>query len=398
MNILFLTENEISPMQGGTERITKSLSESLMNEYGCECSSIYRFPTSLPIKTDFTHKERLDEKNIATQLDRFYKEKKIDVVICNYVSHKSRLLINPTAYRLAKENKCKFLMCYHAMPGEDMIGNSFSNSWFRITNKINIVSSIKDILLNITPSCIKNIIFSNYYKKKYRFLYDHCDKLVLLSEKFYEPYAKIAKIKIDEKFKYLNNALSYTQFATNDDIESKAKEVLIISRLDDKVKRISLALKIWKKVEENEISKDWHLNIIGGGIDETYLKKIASKLDLKRVSFLGRQEDIVNFYKRSSIFMMTSIYEGWGLTLTEAQQFGVVPIAFNTYASITDIISDGNNGYIVEDMQINDYASKICNLMTNESIRKQMSKNSIESSKRYTQNKITLKLLEICQS
>ena len=45
--------------------------------------------------------------------------------------------------------------------------------------------------------------------------------------------------------------------------------------------------------------------------------------------------------------MMTSSFEGWGLTLTEAQQYGCVPLAFHSFASLTDIITDKVNGFAI---------------------------------------------------
>jgi glycosyltransferase involved in cell wall biosynthesis len=44
---------------------------------------------------------------------------------------------------------------------------------------------------------------------------------------------------------------------------------------------------------------------------------------------------------------MTSAYEGWGLTLTEAQQMGVVPIAFDSFGAVYDIIENEYNGLII---------------------------------------------------
>ena len=55
-----------------------------------------------------------------------------------------------------------------------------------------------------------------------------------------------------------------------------------------------------------------------------------------------------SYYLNSSIFLMTSDYEGWGMTITEAQQFGCIPIVLNTFASLQDLIANGENGFIVD--------------------------------------------------
>ena len=86
--------------------------------------------------------------------------------------------------------------------------------------------------------------------------------------------------------------------------------------------------------------------------------------------------------------MMTSSSEGWGLTLTEAQQYGVVPIAFDSYASLHDIIQDGENGFIIPNNNISEYIEKLKLLIINQDIRKEMASKCIESSKRFSQKNI----------
>ena len=68
-------------------------------------------------------------------------------------------------------------------------------------------------------------------------------------------------------------------------------------------------------------------------------KSLVIHYGLQRVFFLKGQKT-EPYYNEASIFMMTSSFEGWGLTLTEAQQYGCVPLAFHSFASLTDIITD----------------------------------------------------------
>lgn len=88
---------------------------------------------------------------------------------------------------------------------------------------------------------------------------------------------------------------------------------------------------------------------MGIGSDLDSYKQYVRKHQLKQVSFRGLQVP-EEYYRQASIFMMTSKSEGWGLTLTEAQQYGCVPIAFDTYASLHEIITDRFNGFIIKKM------------------------------------------------
>lgn len=113
----------------------------------------------------------------------------------------------------------------------------------------------------------------------------------------------------------------------------------------------------------------------------------VKKHNLSRVSFEGTQEPS-GYYKRASLFMMTSLYEGWGLTLTEAQQFGCIPLAFSSYASLPDIITDGENGCVIDEGNDVEYIQRMKALMDDKKMRISMASKSIESSHRFENAKI----------
>lgn len=81
---------------------------------------------------------------------------------------------------------------------------------------------------------------------------------------------------------------------------------------------------------------------------------------------------------------MTSTYEGWGLSLTEAQLYGVVPIAFGCSAGVRKVLSpNGVNGILVEPFDIEEYANRLSQLMSNNEMYKRLQANVIERSKEY---------------
>ena len=88
---------------------------------------------------------------------------------------------------------------------------------------------------------------------------------------------------------------------------------------------------------------------------------------------------------------MTSRSESWGLTLTEAQQMGVVPIAFDTYASLREIITDGNDGVVITEGDVDGYVLRMKELMRDDALRQYMAKQAIHSSHRFSQEKIAQK-------
>lgn len=384
--ILFVTENEISPLQGGTERITGTLSRAFERR-GYSCILAYCRPCDLPEKTEFEGKVLLRRGSEKDLLQGALTG--VDYVICNLVDIKYKRRLLPLLYSLTRGTATMIYACYHAMPGEELIGNTLKNSFYHLWHGDKVSAQLRDIVLRLTPRSVLMALKGRYIRSRYNLMYDYSDRVVLLSQRFYEPFARLAGRQVDEHLSRVNSALSY-EFEPID-MASKRREILIVSRLDEKPKRLSRALKIWSKVSHN----GWKLIIVGGGPDAEYYRQMALRLHLTDVQFEGRVPDIREYYRRASIFMMTSEYEGWGLTLTEAQQYGVVPIAYDTYASLRDIITDGENGVIVPKGRSRVYVRRLQSLMNRDSERERMARRAMESCQRYEVGRIVDQWLAI---
>ena len=138
----------------------------------------------------------------------------------------------------------------------------------------------------------------------------------------------------------------------------KEKIILFVGRLDNRSKKIQYLLDIWQSV--SQLAQDWKLVIVGEGRDEAMLKKRAAKL--KNVEFCGYQNP-TSYYERASILCMTSIFEGFPMALTEAMQHGCVPIAFDSFAAVYDIITPGVDGEIVKSFDKREYVKKLTMLI-----------------------------------
>ena len=205
------------------------------------------------------------------------------------------------------------------------------------------------------------------------------DKYVFLSDSFLTEYVGLSHMKgRTEKVAAIANPLTYDYRYDMSDYGFKEKEVLYVGRIYEYHKRLSYVLKIWSKIEGMSSCREWRLTIVGDGPDMQQTKSLAEKLRLQRVSFEGFK-DPRPYYQRASLFMMTSAFEGFGMTLVEAQQYGVVPLAMDTYGSLHDIIADGQNGEIIADNDLDEYARKLRILMENSEKRKQMAMNGMES-------------------
>ncbi len=387
MNILFCNSSNVSEIKGGTERITARISKGL-TERGHHCFLAYKseIDSSLPLtKFEDTINVRLHS------LEKFILKHRIDAVIIQKMTRDVKLFCD-----IRKRNHLNYKIhsVLHFNPGYEEVGVTW-----KVAKKLLKTESytIKDIFKNIIR-IISFPLYKIYYpqrnKELYQTVYKYSDKVVLLSETFIDEYSNYANLKDKSKFFVIPNALSYDEFLSKEDIIQKKEQILVVSRLAETQKRISLAIKAWAIVNEvinnKKVSNSWIFKIVGTGDSEDNYKKLALKLGIHNIEFCGRQQPD-KYYKESAIFLMTSSYEGWGLTLTEAQQFGCVPIAFDSFSSLKDIITDEVNGFIIPNNDIEAYTKKIMELMTNQTLRQYMAKNAIEQSKRYKLDKVIQK-------
>lgn len=97
----------------------------------------------------------------------------------------------------------------------------------------------------------------------------------------------------------------------------------------------------------------------------------AGTLGLERVSFEGFCAP-APYYRDAAIFCMTSAFEGFPMVLLEAAAFGCVPVAFDSYAAVRDIIDDGENGVLVSAFDLDAYTETLAQLMRDDALRERL--------------------------
>jgi Glycosyltransferase len=135
---------------------------------------------------------------------------------------------------------------------------------------------------------------------------------------------------------------------------------------------------------------DWRLHIYGDGPKEQFLEQIYS-LKLENSCILkGSVSSIVEKYCESSIFALSSRFEGFGLVICEAMACGLPAVAFDCPWGPKEIIKDGIDGLLVENGNISELADKICYLIEHEDIRKEMGKQARRNVERFKIENIAL--------
>ena len=148
-------------------------------------------------------------------------------------------------------------------------------------------------------------------------------------------------------------------------------------------KRIDHVLKAFRIVMR-EIP-DAELVIAGRG-EATNLKNLAKNLNIDRsVMFMGEvnEKQKIEILSSSWVYVITSTKEGWGISVIEANACGTPAVAYDV-PGLRDSVKHGYNGLLVENGNIEALANTIINLIKNDSLRKELSKNAVEWAKQFS--------------
>ena len=147
-------------------------------------------------------------------------------------------------------------------------------------------------------------------------------------------------------------------------------------------KGFDLLIKSWSIVSQKH--PDWTLRIYGEGILHDKLQQQIHQEGIDRTCFLEpTTPNIADKYCESSIFVLSSRFEGFGMVITEAMSCGVPPVAFACPCGPRDIIEHGLNGLLAQPEDINDLATQINDLIEHEDKRKEMGRNARIRSERF---------------
>lgn len=182
----------------------------------------------------------------------------------------------------------------------------------------------------------------------------------------------------------LNNAICIHNPSSFGDItklsQCENKQVIAIGRYTYQ-KGFDLLFRAWKTVTERH--PDWQLHIYGGGEREAYQQQVK-ELNIGNTCLLHEAtEQISRKLIESSIFVLSSRYEGMPMALGEAMACGVPPVSFACPCGPKDIITDGSDGILVEKENCEELADRLCFLIEQNEIRKKMGREAAKNIRRF---------------
>lgn len=377
MNLLFYFTCEISPTGGGVERVV-SLQYHELTRRGYHVFTVYGKELgrndAIPDQYLLPVSERLDAKeNIA--------------YIRNFVRQKNICLAFNFAAILGRSSICLIEACrIEQVPIVSVLHNTLEFAlWnFPVVKNLMTYGFIKPLLRRLL-----GMVHRMPFYKGGCYLHKHAVATIVLAPCYVGEYQRIVG-RMENVFS-IRNPLSIPPDKTVD-WDGKENIVLFVGRLE-RQKSVDKLIRIWGKLDMS----GWKLLIVGSGSLENDLKQMVRKLGLTgRISFEGHQ-DPLPYYRKAKLFCLTSIYEGYPMTLIECQTFGVVPILYDSFLAACDIVRTGENGLLVPAFREQDYIRGLRDLMSNDKLLRKMSERCRKEMEKYSIDHIMEKWVEVIE-
>lgn len=354
MRILYITD--ALAVWGGIERVLSDKMNHLVREYGCEVYVVTadQGEHAIPFPLD----ERIHVKDLKIRFHQQYQ----------YSGFKRVL-----KYRELEQLFRNRLKSYITEIKPDVIScirDGYASAVLSMKISIPVIFE--------SHAMYRDVVFENstllhrvitYWKRRKLW---KLNQLVALTQGDADDWKLVCKdVCVIPNVVHLNESGNYSQ--------CNSKKAIFAGRFDVQ-KDFGTMLKVWALVQQHHF--DWVLNVYGNGELKQKFEKLVTERKMN-IEIHPAVPDIMDRYKESSMLLMSSLYEPFGLVLVEAMSCGLPVVAFDCPYGPADIIHDGKDGFLVEDRNIEAFAERVCQLMENDDLRQQMGKAAILSAQRY---------------
>ena len=226
---------------------------------------------------------------------------------------------------------------------------------------------------------VKNI-FARFWSNNLLGHLRKLNRLVVLTEKDREAWHELDNVEA------IPNPLPFDVCNISN---QESKRLLLIGRYSHE-KGIDLMLETWAKLQDK--CADWTLDIFGDGDREPYIRQAEQLgIDMSRCHLNGRTDDVRREYANSAMLVCTSRFEGFGMVIAEAMACGLPVVSFDCPWGPRSIISDGEDGALVTNGNVDDLVSSILKMVNDSELRHDMSMKAVENIKRFNIDNIAEK-------
>ena len=292
---------------------------------------------------------------------------------------------NTSYFRLEKEIKNNRIL-----KSKDV---NFKKQYFQIVKGIRhyIKENNIDILIDVEViASLFSIPATRFTKTKliswehFNFYEDNGSHLRIYARKLAARFSNcIITLTEHDKQNYLNNLdikgkveYIYNPIEEVDDIECniKSKQIISVGRLTYQ-KGFDMLCDVAKVVLKD--NKGWKWLILGDGEDKDKLRSKIKEYGLENKLILkGNVSNVEEYYKNSSLYVMTSRFEGLPMTLLEAKTYKLPIVSFNCLTGPSEIVKNNVNGYLINPENVEAMSNKLNILMNDENKLKGFSSNA----------------------
>lgn len=354
---------------GGTEQVVTNTANMLSNDYDVEVVSLYKNKEKIPFE--------VNEKVKITYL--------------------TNLISNRAEFKTAVRSKNIFKIIKEGIKSIHILinKNQFMRSYI-LESDAKVIISSRYSFSKILNYCGRKNCYKIHHEHTFSVNDEYINKLnklkkinevIVVSQTLYDEY----KNKLSIKLEYIPNALNY--FPKESELSKLDNKTLITVGRMSPEKGFSDLIDVIKEVDDKEVV----LNLFGDGQELEFLKNKVKELNLeKQINFYGfkNQDFIKKYMQNSSLYVMTSFEESFGLVLIEAMSYGVPCIAFDSAQGAKYIINQ-KNGYFIKERNNEKMANTIKKyLKLNSKEKLKYGINARNTSKEYSFDKIQNKWLE----
>ena len=228
---------------------------------------------------------------------------------------------------------------------------------------------------------------AKFWRRKQEKDVSRLDGLVLLTKQDAESWKGVTQTFV------IPNSLPFYPDRTS---PCDMKRAICVGRLNEQ-KGYEYLIDAWSLVVMKH--PDWILDVFGYGEIKAELQKRINERGLENSLKLNEPtSDIMEEYLNSSIYIMSSRYEGFGMVLIEAMACGVPCVSFDCPYGPSDIIRNGEDGFLVEHLNTQALADGICKLIENPELRKKNKKNARKNVLRYSRDNVMQQWVDLFDS